>query len=104
MEYLLPLLGMGIVTYLPRLIPLFFLTKRQLPPWLEEGLAFLPAAILGALVLPLVILPGGAREISLIQPHFIAAIPTIIVALTTRSLAATVLAGMGSFWLVKLII
>ncbi len=99
MEYILLILGMGILTYLPRLIPLFLLTKLQLPPWLEEGLDFLPAAILGALVLPLIIMPGDAREISLVQPHFLAAIPTIIIALATRSLAVTVLVGMGSFWL-----
>ncbi len=104
MEYFFLVLGMGIVTYIPRFLPLFFFTNRPLPPWLEEGLDFLPAAILGALVFPLLFLPDGGNKISLLQPHLLAAIPTILFAWKTRSLAGTVLIGMGSFWLLEQIL
>jgi branched-subunit amino acid transport protein len=35
-EYLLLLLGMSLVTYIPRLIPLVALSGRRLPDWLIE--------------------------------------------------------------------
>ncbi|MDZ4164570.1 MAG: AzlD domain-containing protein [Smithellaceae bacterium] len=104
MDYFITVLGMGIVTYIPRFLPLFFFTNRQLPAWVEEGLDFLPAAILGALVFPLLFLPAGGQEITLLQPHLLSAIPTILFALKTRSLAGTVLVGMGSFWLLEQIL
>ena len=44
------IIGMGIVTYIPRWLPLFFLSRRRLPPWLIDWLDFIPAAILSALI------------------------------------------------------
>lgn len=45
-------LGMGFVTYLPRVIPLTLLEKIELPPFLQECLKSVPYAILGALIFP----------------------------------------------------
>jgi branched-subunit amino acid transport protein len=50
--YLLIVLGMGLVTYLPRWFPLFFLARRNLPQWLIDWLDLIPAAILSALLVP----------------------------------------------------
>lgn len=36
-DYVLLVLGMGIVTYLPRWIPLILLSRRQLPEWVRLG-------------------------------------------------------------------
>ena len=30
------IIGMGVVTYIPRWLPLFFLTRRRLPFWLID--------------------------------------------------------------------
>lgn len=46
------ILGMGVVTYLPRVIPLTLLEKIELPPFLQECLKNVPYAILGALIFP----------------------------------------------------
>ena len=51
-EYLVLILGMGLVTYLPRWFPLFFLAKRNLPKVLVDWLDLIPAAILSALLVP----------------------------------------------------
>ena len=36
-EYLLLVLGMGLVTYIPRWVPILFLSRRQLARWFASG-------------------------------------------------------------------
>ena len=98
-EYLLLVLGMGLVTYIPRWVPIFFLSRRQLPPWFAEWLDFIPVAILSALVFPELITAGSPRYLDLLRPQFIVAVPTFVFALKTRSLGGTVVTGMLLFWL-----
>jgi len=92
-EYLLLVLGMGLVTYIPRWVPI------QLPRWFAEWLDFIPVAILSALVFPELVTGGSPRYLDLLRPQFIVAVPTFIFALKTRSLGGTVVAGMLLFWL-----
>ncbi len=98
--YLLLVLGMGIVTYLPRWIPLVFLSRRSLPGWLRQWLDFIPAAVLSALILPVLVTSGEPRHLSFLQPELLVAIPTWIFAWKSRSLAGTVVIGMALFWIV----
>ena len=51
-DYLWLLLGMGIVTYLPRVLPLLVLAQRNLPQGLLDWLGLIPVAILAALLAP----------------------------------------------------
>ncbi|WP_018921534.1 AzlD domain-containing protein [Salsuginibacillus kocurii] len=51
-EILLLIAGMGIVTYLPRVIPFLWLGNKTLPRWLENVLQNVPYAALGALIFP----------------------------------------------------
>lgn len=100
MDYLLLVVGMGIVTYLPRWIPLIFLSRRRLPMWLRQWLEFIPVAVLGALILPSLVTGGEPRQVTLLQPALLVSVPTFICASLTRSLAGTVIIGMALFWLV----
>ena len=50
-HYLPLILGMMLVTYLPRLFPLLTLSQRRLPPYLRRFLAYIPYAALGALII-----------------------------------------------------
>ncbi|MDD3265412.1 MAG: AzlD domain-containing protein [Dehalococcoidales bacterium] len=101
-EYLLLLLGMSLVTYIPRWIPLVVLSGRKLPDWLVEWLDLIPVAILSALLFPLLVMPEEGGAVNLIQPELIAALPTAVIALKLRSLSITVIAGMLIFWAVSL--
>ena len=98
-QYLLLILGMGLVTYIPRWFPLFLLTQRRLPPWFVEWLDLIPVAILSALVFSDLFVTGNPRQLELLQPRSIVAIPTFLFALKTRSLGGTVIVGMALFWL-----
>lgn len=88
------IVGMGIVTYIPRWLPLFFLTRHRLSPWLIDWLGFIPAAILSALILPSLVTSAEPRHLLWIKPDLWVAFPTLIFALKTKSLAGTVVFGM----------
>lgn len=99
-DYLLLMLGMGAVTYLPRLLPLFFLSRRELPRWLVDWLELIPVAILAALLTPaLLINPQGSLELS--RQELWVAVPTFLFAVKTRSLGGTVFIGMLLYWLAQ---
>jgi branched-subunit amino acid transport protein len=97
--YVLLVIGMGLVTYLPRWLPLQFLADRRLPDWFADWLEFVPAAILAALLAPLLFMPPDKSSLDLLQPRLLVAVPTFIFALRTRSLAGTMFVGMLLYWL-----
>ena len=99
--YMLMLLGMGAVTYIPRWLPMFFLSGKNLPQWFIDWLDLIPVAILSALLLPELVVSGTPRHLEILQPKMIVAVPTLLFALRTRSLAGTVVVGMGLYWLAE---
>ena len=90
---------MGVVTYIPRWLPIFFLSDRKLPDWFVEWLDLIPAAILSALLLPDLLLTGTPRHLNLFTPELLVAIPTVVFAWFTKSLGGTVVVGMVLYWL-----
>jgi branched-subunit amino acid transport protein len=51
-NYLILILGMAAVTYVPRLLPMAFLPGKKLPRRLRRFLSCIPFAALGALIIP----------------------------------------------------
>ncbi|WP_010283481.1 AzlD domain-containing protein [Bacillus timonensis] len=49
---LMIIIGMGIVTYIPRMLPFVVFNTVKLPPFLQNVLKNVPFAILGALIIP----------------------------------------------------
>ncbi len=98
-RYILLLLGMGLVTYIPRWMPLVFLSGRSLPPAVTEWLDLIPVSLLSALLIPELLTSGTPRQFTILKPEFFVSIPTFLFALKTKSLVGTVLFGMLLFWL-----
>lgn len=98
-DYLFLFAGMGLVTYLPRALPLIYLAHKKLPPGFTDWLGLIPIAVLSALLAPSLFIEATDRSLSLGKAEFIVAIPTLIFALKTRSLGGTVLVGMFLYWL-----
>lgn len=98
-EYLFLFAGMGMVTYIPRWVPLLFLAHRRLPQWLVDWLSLIPTAILSSLLAPILLTKAEPRSCVLDKPELLVAIPTLIFALKTKSLGGTVLVGMLLYWL-----
>lgn len=49
---LLLVIGMGAVTYIPRMLPMVLLQNIQLPPFWKRFLSYIPYSAIGALIFP----------------------------------------------------
>jgi len=102
---LLLLLGMALVTYVPRMAPLVILSRLQLPSWFARWLACVPVAVMAALVAPALLLKReGAASVlwfSWDNHGLLAALPTFAVALRTRNIFATVVTGLAAVFLLN---
>jgi len=98
-EILALILACALVTALPRVLPLVALSRFELPSWLREWLGYVPLAVLAALLAIEVLLPGGEPGFSLANPALPALAAAFAVAVWSRSLIGTVIAGVAAYWL-----
>ncbi|OEH85546.1 hypothetical protein BHU72_15095 [Desulfuribacillus stibiiarsenatis] len=99
---ILLILGMALVTYVPRAIPMIFLSDRDLPSWVNEWLGYIPVTVLSALLFPILFMKDQEVAISN-NIYLIAALPTFIMGFITKNIFVTVLVGMGSVVLLRVI-
>jgi branched-subunit amino acid transport protein len=92
---LITILGMGAVTYLPRLLPILLLSSKKLPPLVVAWLRFVPVAVLSAMLLPSLLVGDAGLDVSKGNLFLWASIPTFLVAWKTRNLFGSVILGMG---------
>ena len=97
-DYLLLFAAMGLVTYLPRCLPLIYLAHKRLPKPLVDWLSLIPAAILSALLAPCLLTDTASRSLELGKAELWAALPTLLFAWKTKSLGGTVIVGMLLYW------
>jgi branched-subunit amino acid transport protein len=98
------ILAIGILTYLIRVsfIALFGYVD-EIPPTVQRLLRYVPAAVLAALVVPsFVTLEVGASGLAV--DKLTAGLVATTVAWRTENVFATILAGMGSLWLVRFVV
>jgi branched-subunit amino acid transport protein len=94
---LILILGMGIVTLLPRFLPMALLARWVIPEKVKMGLSYIPIAILSAIVFPILFF-NEVGKIK-VQPHYLlSAIPVFVFAWRVRSLWGSVLLGMLIYW------
>jgi branched-subunit amino acid transport protein len=98
---LLLILGSGLVTFIPRVLPLAVLSRIQLPDWGMRWLSHVPIAVMAALVGQEILMPQGELAPLTHNPELIAALPAFAVAIFTRSLLGTVVAGILSMMLLR---
>jgi branched-subunit amino acid transport protein len=91
---LLTIIGMAVVTYLPRLIPLLALSGKTLPVAIVAWLRHVPPAVLAAMLLPEILIKDGELAIGSNNLFFWAAIPTFAAAILSKSLFIPVIVGM----------
>lgn len=86
---------MASVTYLPRVLPVLLLARRPLPAFLARWLAYIPVAVLAALLGPLLLVSGETINLSPgANPFFWVSLPVFATALRTRNMFVTVIVGM----------
>lgn len=91
----------GLGTYLLRGIFIWLHGRWEVPPALERALRFVPPSVLAALIVPEVVAPRGGVELFPPAPELLAASVAGIVAWRTRSVAATLVAGLTALWLIQ---
>ncbi|GEB35783.1 MULTISPECIES: AzlD domain-containing protein [Brevibacillus] len=93
--------GCALVTFLPRVLPLMVLSRMQLPEWGVRWLHYVPISVMAALVGQELFLHEGKLAPLLTNVELMAAIPTFLVAIWTRSLLGTVVVGMASIMVLR---
>ncbi len=92
-EVVVVVLGMSIVTFLPRLLPVIILSRMNLPQWFLTWLKYVPVAVLAALLAPLLLIQNGQLAIGWENLALLASLPCFLVAAKTKSLSLTVTIG-----------
>ncbi|WP_341301679.1 AzlD domain-containing protein [Lysinibacillus sp. FSL H8-0500] len=87
------IIGCAVVTWLPRIIPFMFVRSIALPDVVLKWLSFIPVCILSALVIENLLDTESDKVVTLDWPIFVTFVPTLIIALVTKSLSITVVAG-----------
>jgi branched-subunit amino acid transport protein len=97
----LAIVAVGVVTFVLRASFIVFADPQRFPHAFRQALAFVPPAVLAAIVAPGLILRDGAVDLSLGNPRWIAGVLAILVAARTRSVLASIVAGMCALWLLQ---
>ena len=82
---LLTIVGMMAVTYIPRLLPIVFLSNKELPQAVTQWLSYIPAAILSALLAPSLFIYEGEFSLSFDNMYLWSSLPVFLVAIRTKS-------------------
>ncbi|WP_025027736.1 AzlD domain-containing protein [Caldalkalibacillus mannanilyticus] len=96
---LLLVIGMGVVTYIPRMLPMVFLKKMSLSPSLKRFLEFVPYTVLASLIFP-----GILFSVEHTQSAIVGGLISIILAVLRVNLVFIVLGGIVGVYLSDLFI
>lgn len=99
MNEILLIAGMAFVTYGIRVVLLPAANRMEFPPLLKRALHYVPAAVLTAIIVPAVLMPGGSIQISLNNAHLMGGLAAVLAGWLTKNLLATIVAGMALFWI-----
>ncbi len=94
----LAILGAGAVSFALRLSFIALLGRIEVPPLLERALRYVPAAVLTAVVIPLLFYNDGALEVSLGNERLLAGLFAALIAWRTRNVLLTLGGGMATLW------
>jgi branched-subunit amino acid transport protein len=92
----------GIFTFGTRFVMLSGWVAHGLPRWLIDALAFVPIAVLTAILVPAVLIDPATQQIIVIgNARVVAAVIATIIALLTRNVIATITSGLATLWFVQ---
>jgi branched-subunit amino acid transport protein len=99
----LAIVGAGAVTFTLRLSFIALLGRIETPLLLGRALRFVPAAVLTAILIPLLFYEDGALDVSLANERLLAGLVAALIAWRTRSVLFTLGGGMAALWTLQLI-
>ena len=97
----LVILAVGLLNYLSRLSFIAVFARRTMPPLLGRALQYVPAAMLTALIVPMIAADPAAGHALAFNPRIAAAAIAGVVAFYTRSSLWAMGTGMAALWVLQ---
>jgi branched-subunit amino acid transport protein len=97
----LAIVGVALSTYLLRASFIVFADPHRFPHRFRQALAFVPPAVLAAIVVPGLLLHDGVIDLTLANPRWIAGVIAIIVGAKLRNAVGAIGSGMVALWLLQ---
>lgn len=104
MSELLLILGMALVTFGVRYPMLAIIGRLQLPDTALRALRYVPLAVLTAIIVPAILMPGGDIDLRPENTYLVGGIIAALVAWRTKNLLLTIIVGMGAFLLWRAVV
>ena len=94
----------GIVTYFSRMAMVALIDRDMLGTKVKEVLNYVPAAVFPAIIFPGVFFDDFGSLVEITDPKIYGAIIALIVGFFSRSVIATILSGLSSYWFIVFVI
>ena len=94
----------GIVTYFSRMAMVALIDRDMLGTKVKEVLNYVPAAVFPAIIFPGVFFNDFGSLVEISDPKIYGAIIALIVGFFSRSVIATILSGLSSYWFIVFVI
>ncbi|MFF2907891.1 AzlD domain-containing protein [Paenibacillus sp. NPDC057934] len=101
LDIFLIIVGAALVTFIPRVLPLMLLSRITIPEWGMRWLNNIPIAVMAALIAQELFIQDDKLAGFSHSAEWIAALPTFWIAIKTRSLLGTVIAGILSLMVLR---
>jgi branched-subunit amino acid transport protein len=92
------IVGAGLVTFLTRASFIVFADPQKFPHAFRVALAFVPASVLAAIVVPGLAMPAGTLDLAPDNLRLVAGLAAMAVAARIRNPLAAIVAGMAALW------
>jgi branched-subunit amino acid transport protein len=95
------IIGMGVITHVLRLVMIISSGQLTINESVRRALRFAPAAVLSAIILPEMLQPTGALDVSPGNERMLAGLVAMVVAWRTQNMIWTVAVGMVVLWILQ---
>lgn len=94
-------IGMMLVTFLPRYLPIALAGRVELPAWLHDALGFVPIAVLTALVVQVAAFDSGELVLNWQNAQLWAVLAAGLMAMAGRNLLSIIAVGVLVYGLAR---
>ena len=94
----------GIVTYFSRMAMVALIDREMLGTKVKEDLNYVPAAVFPAIIFPGIFFNDLGFIVEITDPKIYGAIVALIVGFFSRSVIATIMSGLVSYWFIIFVI
>ncbi len=95
------ILGAAVVTFALRFSFIALLGRMEMPGFVVGALRYVPAAVLTAVVIPLLVYDHGSLQFSLGNERLLAGVVAALIAWRTRNVLLTLGGGMVALWILQ---